>query len=181
MEDNCVLRREKIQAREALLPEVRREFSAAIVQRLALLPEYQAAETVMLYRAVKGEVSLDGLSGKRFVWPLCIGEGEMIALLPENETAWHEGYCGIPEPVREWSEEISPGEIDLVICPCTVFDPACRRMGMGKGFYDRFLPRCEKARFVAVAYEVQKTELLSANPWDVPMDAVVTEKAVYRR
>ena len=54
MEDNCVLRREKIQAREALLPEVRREFSAAIVQRLALLPEYQAAETVMLYRAVKG-------------------------------------------------------------------------------------------------------------------------------
>ena len=181
MEDNCVLRREKIQAREALQPEARRDFSAAIVQRLALLPEYQAAETVMLYRAVKGEVSLDGLSGKRFVWPLCIGEGEMIALLPENETAWHEGYCGIPEPVRERSEEISPGEIDLVICPCTVFDPACRRMGMGKGFYDRFLPRCEKARFVAVAYEAQKTELLSANPWDVPMDAVITEKTVYRR
>ena len=181
MEDNCVLRREKIQAREVLLPEERREFSAAIVQRLALLPEYRAAETVMLYRAVKGEVRLEGLSGKRFVWPLCIGEGEMIALLPENESAWQRGYCGIPEPVRRRSREIAPEEIDLVICPCTVFDPACRRMGMGKGFYDRFLPRCEKARFVAVAYEAQKTELLSANPWDVPMDAVITEKTVYRR
>lgn len=181
MEDNCVLRREKIQAREALQPEVRREFSAAIVQRLALLPEYQAAETVMLYRAVKGEVSLDGLSGKRFVWPLCIGEGEMIALLPENERAWQKGYCGIPEPVRQRSREIAPEEIDLVICPCTVFDPACRRMGMGKGFYDRFLPRCERARFIAVAFEAQKTEQLTASPWDVPMDAVVTEKAVYRR
>ena len=180
MEDK-LLRREKIQARESLSPAQRRDFSARILQRLEQLPEYRAAETVMVYRAVKGEVSLEGLSGKRFVWPLCLGEGEIIALLPENETAWHEGYCGIPEPVRERSEEISPGEIDLVICPCTVFDPACRRMGMGKGFYDRFLPRCEKARFVAVAYEAQKTEQLTAGPWDVPMDAVVTEKAVYRR
>ena len=181
MEDNCVLRREKIQAREALLPEVRREFSADIAQRLTQMPEYRAAETVMLYRAVKGEVSLDGLSGKRFVWPLCIGEGEMIALLPEDESAWQKGYCGIPEPVRRRSREIAPEEIDLVICPCTVFDPACRRMGMGKGFYDRFLPWCSKAHFVAVAFEAQKVELLSANPWDVPMDAVVTEKTVYRR
>ena len=130
MEDK-LLRREKIRARESLSPAQRRVFSARILQRLEQLPEYRAAETVMVYRAVKGEVRLDGLSGKRFVWPLCIGEGEMAALLPENETAWHEGYCGIPEPVRERSEEISPGEIDLVICPCTVFDPACRRMGMG--------------------------------------------------
>lgn len=181
MEDNRVLRREKIQAREALLPEERREFSAAIVQRLALLPEFQAAETVMIYRAVKGEVSLEGLSGKRFVWPLCIGEGEMIALLPEDESAWKKGYCGIPEPARQRSREIAPEEIDLVICPCTVFDPACRRMGMGKGFYDRFLPQCNKAHFVAVAFEVQKAALLSANPWDVPMDAVITEKAIYGR
>ena len=181
MEDNRVLRREKIQAREALQPEARREFSTAIVQRLTQMPEYRAAETVMLYRAVKGEVSLEGLSGKRFVWPLCIGEGEMIALLPEDESAWQKGYCGIPEPVRQRSREIAPEEIDLVICPCTVFDPACRRMGMGKGFYDRFLPRCNKAHFVAVAFEAQKVELLSANPWDVPMDAVITEKTIYRR
>ena len=181
MEDKCQLRLEKIRAREALPPELRRELSYTIVQRLAQLPEYRAAETVMLYRAVKGEVSLEGLSGKRFVWPLCIGEGEMIALLPEDESAWQKGYCGIPEPIRRRSREIAPEEIDLVICPCTVFDPACRRMGMGKGFYDRFLPRCQKARFVAVAFEVQKAELLSANPWDVTMDAVVTEKTVYRR
>ena len=107
MEDK-LLRREKIQARESLSPAQRRDFSAAIVQRLALLPEYRAAETVMVYRAVKGEVLLDGLSGKRFVWPLCIGEGEMIALLPEDESAWQKGYCGIPEPVRQRSREVAP-------------------------------------------------------------------------
>ena len=181
MEDKLFLRREKIRAREELRPEERRDFSAAIVQRLTQLPEYQAAETVMLYRAVKGEVSLEGLSGKRFIWPLCIGEGEMIALLPEDESAWQKGYCGIPEPIRQRSREIAPEAIDLVICPCTAFDAQCHRMGMGKGFYDRYLPLCRKARFVAVAFEVQKTELLPAGPWDVPMDAVVTEKTIYRR
>ncbi|MGN0981345.1 MAG: 5-formyltetrahydrofolate cyclo-ligase [Candidatus Limivicinus sp.] len=181
MGDKCQLRREKILARESLNTEERRNYSAAIVQRLTQLPEYQAAETVMLYRAVKGEVSLQGLSGKRFVWPLCIGEGEMIALLPADESAWQKGYCGIPEPVRERSGEIAPEEIDLVICPCTAFDARCQRMGMGKGFYDRFLPRCKKARFVEVAFEAQKTESLPVTPWDVTMDAVVTEKEVYRR
>ena len=181
MDDKRLLRREKIQAREALSMEERRNFSTAIVQRLAQLPEYQAAETVMLYRAVKGEVLREGLSGKRFVWPLCVGAGEMIALLPEGESAWQQGCYGIPEPVRERSREIKPEEIDLVICPCTVFDLRCCRMGMGKGFYDRFLPQCKKATFLAAAFEVQKVEALSAAPWDVPMDAVVTEKTVYRR
>lgn len=181
MEAKLLLRREKILAREALSIEERRNFSTAIVQRLTQMPEYQAAETVMLYRAVKGEVSLEGLSGKCFVWPLCIGEGDMIALLPEGESAWQEGYCGIPEPIRQRSREIAPEKIDLVICPCTAFDAQCRRMGMGKGFYDRFLPRCPKAHFVAVAFEAQKAESISASPWDVPMDAVVTEKTIYRK
>lgn len=181
MEDKLLLRREKIQAREALTPEQRRAYSSAIVRRLTQLPEYQAAKTVMAYRAVKGEVSLEELSGKRFVWPMCVGEGEMIALLPEEESAWQKGYCGIPEPIKRRSKEISPEEIDLVICPCAAFDPQCRRLGMGKGFYDRYLFRCKGARLVAVAFEVQRVELLSAAPWDVPMDAVVTEKTVYRR
>lgn len=181
MEDKLLLRREKMQARENLTPEQRREYSSAIVRRLMELPEYQAARTVMAYRAVKGEVSLEGLSGKRFVWPLCVGEGEMIALLPEGEDAWQRGYCGIPEPIRQRSKEVSPEEIDLVICPCAAFDSQCRRLGMGKGFYDRYLPRCKGARLVAVAFEVQKVERLPAAPWDVPMDAVVTEKTVYRK
>lgn len=181
MEDKRRLRQEKIRAREAMPPETRRELTSAIVRRLVLLPEYRRAATVMVYRAVKGEVSLEGLSGKRFVWPLCVGEGEMIALLPEDGSAWQKGRYGIPEPVRRRSRKIAPEEIDLVVCPCTVFDARCRRMGMGKGFYDRYLPRCGRARFVAVAFELQRTEVLSAAPWDVPMDAVVTEKTVYRR
>jgi len=46
---------------------------------------------------------------------------------------------------------------------------------MGGGYYDRFLPRCEKAVVAAVAYELQRVDELEAEPWDVAMDVVFTE------
>ncbi len=116
---------------------------------------------------------------KRLVYPLCISKTEMIALEPLGEDSWKDGYCGIREPVREKSVEIRPEEIDLVICPCTVFDEAGGRMGMGAGFYDRYLPRCTNAHIVAVAFEAQKADCVPMEPWDRPMELVFTEKAVY--
>ena len=52
-------------------------------------------------------------------------------------------------------------------------------MGMGGGFYDRFLPQCVHAAVFAVAFEVQKAKVLPAEAWDVPMDIVFTENAAY--
>ena len=180
------LRKAKIAARDGLTAEEREQFSKLIVSRILESAVFQSAETVMIYRGIRGEVRLDGLedagtaAGKRMVYPLCISKTEMIALLPEGGDAWQEGYCGILEPILEKSEVIPPEEIDLVICPCTVFDERCGRMGMGAGFYDRYLERCVNARAVSVAFEVQKTELIPMESWDKPMELVFTEAAVYQ-
>lgn len=180
------LRSAKIRARDALEPEVRDDLSRRIARRVAHSPEFQAAGTVMLYRATRGEVRLDALAaaqqaqGKRLVYPLCVSGTEMAALLPDDEHAWTKGYCGILEPDPEKSTEIPPEEIDLVVCPCTAFDESCSRMGMGAGYYDRFLPRCARARVVCVAFEVQKAAKIPADAWDRPMELVFTERAVYR-
>lgn len=175
------IRREMRSARNALSPEAVEELSRRIAEKLEELPEYRQAGIVMIYRAVQGEVRLDLLRGKKFIYPLCTGPGEMCALLPLGEEAWRKGAFGIPEPIRELSVEIAPEKIDLVLCPCTAFDTGCRRLGMGGGYYDRFLPRCTKAKFIAVAYEFQRVAALEARSWDIPMDAVVTEERVYRR
>lgn len=181
------LREAKIRARDSLSAEDRREKSERIIQRVIQSPEFQSAKTVMLYRAVRGEACLDGLEtspearGKRFVYPRCVSGTEMIALLPRGADSWETGYAGIQEPVPEKSLVIAPEEIDLVLCPCTVFDEGCRRMGMGAGFYDRFLEHCPDADIAAVAFEVQKTDTVPAEDWDRPMDAVFTEEAAYRR
>ena len=180
------LRKIKIEARESLSPEDRSEKSERIVRRIIRSSEFQNAKTVMLYRAVRGEVCLDGLTQspeareKRLVYPRCISGTEMATLLPQVEDSWKSGCYGIEEPVPESSTVIAPEEIDLVLCPCTVFDESCSRMGMGAGYYDRFLERCPNAHIIAVAFEAQKADTVPMETWDRPMDAVFTEKTVYR-
>lgn len=171
------LRKEKIAAREALSPEQRRAASRAIAAHLRELPAYREAKTVLLYQAVRGEVSLEALApaGKQVCFPLCLSAGEMAALAPRDALALAPGRFGIPAPVPERSRLIPPEEIDLVVCPCTAFDPAGRRLGMGGGYYDRYLQKCTRAAAVAVAFSVQEAPAIPAAAWDVPMDAVITE------
>ena len=53
------------------------------------------------------------------------------------------------------------------------------RLGMGAGYYDRYLARLVaplRPLLVGLAHDVQRSEQpLPQNPWDVPLDAVVTE------
>ena len=180
------LRKRKIRARDALTPEERERLSALAVRQIIDSPEFQRAQTVMLYRAVRGEVRLNALEtapearGKRLVYPLCVSQTEMKAFYPLSEDSWKSGYCGIAEPVAEKSAEVAPGDIDLVLCPCTVFDEQGNRMGMGAGFYDRYLPRCTKAHIASVAFEVQKTAQVPVDPWDRAMQITFTEAGTYR-
>ncbi len=188
-EQRAAIRKEKVVARNTLSEEERADKSRAIVERLAASPEYQSARVIMIYRWTKGEVKLDlleqineaGGSGKKtLLYPLCVTDSEMIALLPEGDNSWIEGYKGIFEPVREKSKEFKPETIDLVVCPCSSFDEAGGRMGMGRGFYDRFIEKCVNAKIVAVAFECQKSESVLAQAWDKPMQAVFTEEKEYR-
>ena len=177
------MRKAGIAARDALSPEERVHFSKSIVRRILESEEFQSAETILIYRAVRGEVRLEALeeaAEKRLLYPLCISKTEMIALQPQKgEEGWKKGAFGIPEPVRELSLEIPPEKIDLVICPCTVFDEACGRMGMGAGYYDRYLKTCVNAHIVSAAFEVQKAVRIEIQPWDQTMEKVFTEAAVY--
>ena len=174
------IRKRGIRARDALSPEVRAELSGRTAERIAASSEFQNARTVLIYRAVRGELDLGELvhiaPDKRYVYPLCLDAGEMVALLP-GEDAWQKGAYGIEEPVRALSEEVQPEEIDMVICPCTAFDGAGRRMGMGAGYYDRYLPKCSNAVIAALAFDEQRAASVPVQDWDIPMQIVFTPRA----
>ena len=91
---------------------------------------------------------------------------------------------GIPEPERR--RLIKPCNLDLVFTPLVAFDSKGNRLGMGKAYYDRsfaFLGRrthLYKPKLVGLAYQFQQQPAISANSWDIPLHAVVTETAIYR-
>ena len=95
--------------------------------------------------------------------------------------SWKRGAFGIPEPVPEKGMTVTPEDIDLVVSPCSSFDETFMRLGMGGGYYDRFLPKCAKADVMLVAYECQRAEKIPAEDWDVPVPCIVTENGVSRK
>ena len=168
--------------RAAVPAGVRAEKAARIAERIAYLPEYQSATAVMIYAALPGEADLQPLAehpasaGKRFAYPVCVSRTDMKAMIPGG---WRRGAYGIREPNPACSEEIPPEELDLVICPGVAFDETGTRLGMGGGYYDRFLPRCIRARVIMAAFEAQHAGALPREGTDVRMDRIVTEDAVY--
>lgn len=69
--------------------------------------------------------------------------------------------------------------IDLVLVPGRAFDAAGRRLGRGKGFYDRFLPALRPSvATIGVCFSVQLIEHVPTDEHDRTVGAVVTELGI---
>ncbi|MEY4271058.1 MAG: hypothetical protein RLZZ58_2274 [Pseudomonadota bacterium] len=66
---------------------------------------------------------------------------------------------------------------DLVLVPLVAFDDALNRLGQGAGHYDRALSLLPDAIAIGIAWSVQQVDALPADPWDAPLDAVLTERS----
>lgn len=70
-------------------------------------------------------------------------------------------------------------QFDLVIVPVVAFDTKLHRLGMGGGWYDRFLATQSHPVAVGLAYSIQFTESLPYEPHDIPLQAISTESLYY--
>lgn len=167
--------------RAALSESERAEKSRLAAGRIAGLPEYRAASLVMIYRATPEELDLQPLTvhpasaGKRFAYPVCLSRTEMAAMIPGG---WRRGSFGIWEPDPACSETVAPEQLDLVICPGAAFDSGQTRLGMGGGYYDRFLPRCTRALIWMAAFDIQYVRRLPREATDIVMQKIITESCV---
>jgi len=178
-----VLRAATLAARRELTPQQVSAHSLAIQRRFLELPEFRRSAMIVLYSPVHQEVETaviarEALSGgKAVLFPAVHGPdlkfhrvGALNELVP--------GSFGIPEPS---GEALNPAEADLIVVPGVAFDTYGRRIGYGKGFYDRTLHRLEgSGRLVGFCYEFQLLEEIVGEPHDVTMDLIVTESRVIR-
>ena len=87
---------------------------------------------------------------------------------------------GIWEPVGSRAPTAPAWSLSMMLVPLVAFDSRGTRLGMGGGFYDAYLAKLGKQRplLVGFAHECQAAEDIPRQPWDIPLDAVVTEESL---
>ena len=165
---------------------------SSALSALSRLPQWGRAGTTLLYlpqgpwEPPTADLVADRLAAGRRVcvpaWVPAAVSGSCVwpepgtyapALYAGAAEALANGPLGIPEPANPiW---VRPEEIDLFVVPGMLFDRKGRRLGHGKGYFDRILSgRRHDAAVVALAYPWQMTDGdLPDEPHDVAMDAVV--------
>lgn len=172
------------ESRAAIPPTTRIAAAQAVAENLLRLPAVQNANTIAGYWAVGGELPLHSLMTR-------LPERTLYCLpmLQSDRTLrfapWRIGDAvianryGIPEPT-EAAAALSPHEIDVVILPLVGFTRKGHRLGTGGGWYDRsFAFRLNASApplLIGIGFACQQIDAYAAQEWDVPLDAVVTER-----
>lgn len=165
--------------------------SRALARCLTASPLFRRSDHIAFYLPNDGEIDLRPVierawaMGKHCYLPVLSPAFHnrlwFARYLPDTRLAPNQFH--IPEPVSRWREMRPAWALDLVLTPLVAFDCQGNRLGMGGGFYDRTLAFLQQRQcwrrplLVGTAYEFQRVTALPQQPWDVPLQAVVTEAA----
>ena len=152
------------------------------------VPEVAAARTLLLFADLPEEVTTDAIAaeaigrGVRVVYPKTEHETRTMTLHHVTALAQlHTGRFGIREPDPELCPIVPVEEIDAALVPGLAWDRAGARLGRGAGYYDRLFGDARWRGFrCGIFYALQEMEHVPAEEWDVRLEAVVTEREVWR-
>lgn len=152
--------------------------SSTIQARLIESDYFIRAKSVAVYSPINNEVETDKIiaacfemNKKIFLPKLCSTDLNFLALKPDSQ--FQKNKFGIPEICN--SEAEIAGHIDLMICPGIAFDSKKNRVGYGGGYYDRYLTSASYNHLGMLGFSMQKTESISVDSFDIPMDFILTE------
>lgn len=182
------LRAELRARRAALTPAQRVAAAQALPAQVERIPEFLTDRRIGGYWAIAGELPLAALMagvlarGQQWHLPIVDDDGLLRFGPWRTGDALAPNRYGIPEPVCAVADSRAPQDLDLVLVPLLGFDRAGYRLGFGGGYYDRsfaFLRERDgigKPVLVGVGYGLQEVERIQAQPWDVRLDYIATER-----
>ena len=154
--------------------EEKAEMSARICRQVLTDPHWAKANTVFLYHALTDEVDTTILidaamqEGKTVLLPVIDGDDLRLKI---HTGATQTGSYSIQEPIGE--EFTCYKEIALAIVPGMAFDKKGNRLGRGRGFYDRTLPKLAEAYKIGLCFPFQFLERIPSEAYDIKMDAIL--------
>ena len=185
MASKKILRREFL-AKRATIPIAERDrISHVLIEKFLATETYHAAKVLMAYASTPDELQLHELFAACFAdkkilaIPLIVGKGIMRAVEVPDFDSLEIGAFNILTVKKNLRRFIEPAQIDCVIVPGAAFDKTGGRLGLGGGYYDRFLPQAVNAKKIALAYDFQVVETLPLESHDAKVDAALTENKVF--
>lgn len=156
--------------------ERRRALSRAVAERVVHHPLWLSARCVLLFASLPDEVDTAPLleaaraAGKQVLLPRVVGDDlELCVYSPEH---LQRGAFGIWEPSAEAQVVTDYTRVDLALVPGLAFTPDGRRLGRGRGYYDRLLPHLSAPKY-GVGYPCQVVPDLPTEAWDVRLAGVL--------
>lgn len=179
------LRKQLVAQRRALTPQRRQSLDALICGQVlqTLTESTHPNQAVAMFEAHGGEPDLRPVmqalleSGREVYLPVLAGQA--LSFHRFNPACpMQPNRFGILEPADQPSIAVS--DLDWVLMPLVGFASNGTRLGMGGGFYDRTLGELRSGSAcpikAGVAYAMQQTDALPSEPWDVPMDVIISDR-----
>lgn len=113
-------------------------------------------------------------AGATLAWPVVIDRESPIRFHVAPDGVMTDGPFGLRQPAGD-TDPVVP---DIILTPLLGFDARCNRLGQGAGHYDRAFAASPEALRIGIAWSVQEVAELPSDPWDMPLDAIVTENGL---
>ncbi|CAN5309403.1 hypothetical protein BH09PSE3_BH09PSE3_09420 [soil metagenome] len=163
--------------------KLRQDLDKKQVWQPSFLPEpiiriISESDVIGLYAPMSGEPD-------PFAIPMPHGTTTALpALLNDGQIIFRHWKPGDLQVLSLWKGRQPPEtaktvEPDVIFVPLVAFDLDFNRLGQGGGHYDRYFAAHPTARRIGVAWEAQRVVALPLRPWDMPLDAVITEQSCY--
>jgi 5-formyltetrahydrofolate cyclo-ligase len=172
--------------RNTLSPLQQHAAAHALPVSVADLPHWASAQHIALYLAADGEIDTGPLEkiardqGKQLFLPVINSDNSLsFAHWHVEDTLLNNRY-NIPEPPIT-ATRCALAKLDIIFLPLVGWDLHGGRLGMGGGFYDRTLSGTSGPLLVGLAHDNQQVEDVPQESWDVALDYIATDAALYRR
>jgi 5-formyltetrahydrofolate cyclo-ligase len=178
------LRKDILTKRDQLSEQERSRASYKICQSLTQLPQFQSADAIAFYKAMRSEVDLVEAmekaweEGKTVALPRVMSmDGSMDFYQVDCDTHLTQGSCGAYEPPALPEKKVEIDQLQLVIVPGAVFDRQGYRLGYGGGFYDHLFAMCSPQIYrVGIAFDEQIVSTIYPELHDQPVHLTITPK-----
>ncbi len=177
------LRQKRKEERLRLSPEARAAADHLIAEHILASEAYHAADCVLLYSAIRGEVDLHEVAcaalrdGKTVAYPRTSG-GQMTFHIVRALSELVPGEMHIPSP-SEGAPTAALTDRTLMLLPALAYDRDGYRLGWGGGYYDRFLVSYPGIK-MGVTREAGLSAAIPHDTHDLPVNMIATELQIYK-